>query len=568
MSNRELKIRLTGDNSGIKAAAAESVESLKKVDTAAGGVGQAMGRARDATGKFTAGVKEAGEAGEAAGKRGSMSFTELASAISVVKQGFGPLISLAHEYGAAMEAAAAKRREITKSFTDERDRLRGLATVMDTVANTEFTKKQSAFRAATGLTSNEALGYREGFQNAAAAFKGTRISAAGHEAAELQGAKLSAVLGLPPEEMGEMMGNVVGFRDRTKMTDEEAAADVRSKAFGAEMLLQHGKGNPAVMTRQFNMTSASALNEDAMKGSFQTENQVATAVSIAAEKHDAQAAEMVKAALRVYRNFDDKQTKPLLEGAGVGREDTFESATRKIADFVGKEAAAGPAGTKTTDVLAKYIPEHLGREAVEVFANKVALFDERANYAKAFEGTAPSQAAIDKAEADADQGLQLRKAEEAKAQHEAQRGALDARMATLRAQANAENEDPTIGAPTGTMERWFGNQATRFTSFGLGDPERIRQEQRMAHILARRGRAVGLDMTPLVDDFPETAKADLQAMIDKITAAGGDPYRDLTKEQMEEFKKQTALLQAIAKAVTPAGTPPPMPLGRELPKRP
>jgi hypothetical protein len=564
MSDRELKIRLTGDNSGIKAAAAESVESLKKVDTAAGGVGQAMGRARDATGKFTAGVKEAGEAGEAAGKRGSMSFTELASAISVVKQGFGPLISLAHEYGAALEAAAAKRREITKSFTDERDRLRALATVMDTVANTDFTKKQSAFRAATGMTANEALSFREEFQNAGAQFKGTRISAAGHEAAELQGGKLSAILGLPPEQTGEMTGRVVGMRDRTKMTDEAAAADVRAKTYSASMILQHGSGRPSVLTNQFNMAAASALNEDAMKGAFQDPNQVATAVSIAAEKHDAQAAEMVKAALRVYRNFDDKDTKPLLEGAGVGRETSFEDATRKIADFVAKEAKAGPAGTKMTDVLAKYVPEHLGREAVEVFTNKVALFDERAAYAKQFEGTAPSQAVIDKATADADQGLQLRLAEEAKAKAMADRASLDARMETLRKQADAENESDAVGAPTGSMARWWGNQATRAMTGGLADPERVRQEQRMAHILARRGKSVGLDMTPLVDDFPETAKSDLQAMVAKIEAAGGDPYKDMVPilKDIAESNK------AIAKALIPGGTPPPMPLGRELPKRP
>jgi hypothetical protein len=546
---KDLTIRIKLDRAQAKAAAAEHVADAGKmtdasakqvaaqkqglVDVAAAaraatrderGRFQAIGATTKATTDLGHATTGAGEAFKKAGAEGSAAFGKVALNIGMMQAGMMQALQVAATLSRAMADVARRYRELTGDFTGQRDKLGELAGIMGVDADNQFTKSNQQFNKDVGFKPDEGLQFRLGLQNAGQQHKGSKLSEAEYAEFEVQAGQIAVARGVDPGVVGDLAGTLLGSKDRRGMGDK-ASEDAAGKLNSGMAILGAGKGNNAVLGRQFSMLASASLNEDSLQGVFQDSDEVATVISLFAEKHDAQAAEMAKAASRGLRDFDGK-AKELLKKAAINASTSWIEAMKQLAPVVLKEAT--DKGVKVEDVLRQNFDD-LTAEAIGIGINKGVTggaFANRAEVARANQGPGPAMDLIEKSRKT--ERVAQRVADAGVVVAEGEIGAANSRIQVLRSQAIEElTKDGGLGGTPAAM----ADVAMKIMTLGTADPVETRIKDREAVILSRRAKQAGMDVSPFeLNAFSLTTEGQdrtFNSTMDAISSKGGDPLKDL-----------------------------------------
>jgi hypothetical protein len=447
--------------------------------------------------------------------------------IAIAQEGFRLITGFLQGVGDAINKARDKSKQLTEGFAENRDQLGELAVLMGRQADNQFTLDIARYGKQTGLTQGESREFLTGLYNSGAQYEGKTISSEELSQYRVQAAKLSVARGLPqPGVVGDVAGGVLGFEDYSKYGGK-ASEVATGKLNSALAILGRGKGDNAVLARQFAMLSAASLNEDELKGTFQSSDEVATAISVAAEKHDAQAAEMVRAGIRGMRDFKGKPG-DLLRRAGVTPKTGTLESFGKIAPII--EAEAKRAGVNVEDQLREYFEDQLTREAVSVFINKGisggAIADRRAFGAQ---NAGPQAAEQTITGAEGLERVQRRKADAGVKFAEQERGAVNSRLEIIRKQALDEliRERQIDTTATNVTDYVYGK-----ATFGvLGQAEQRRIDTRSRDILNRRTpAAIRPKGGPQMRFTQESVEQAFNRQLDAIQNAGINPFQELSPD--------------------------------------
>lgn len=468
------------------------------------------------------------------GQESAMAGFKMQAAFSLASNALQSLVGFGRDFVQAMRDGHEKARAMTSVFGSDRDKLRELATVMGESPDNKFTLDNARYNVNTGFRFDEGLAFRSQFHNSGEQFKGRLMSDKAFGNYETSAGQLAAARGFDPSDTGELAGSLTGFRDRSKMGDSEAEGDALGKLNSGMMILGRGKGRNNVLLRQFSMASAAALNEDSQKGTFQDSDEVAAAISVMAEKHDAQAAEMVRASNRGLRAFDDKGAGPLLKRAGIGPKTSYVDALKRLAPIINEEAKAK--GINVDDALKPYFEDQLTREALGVGINRGVdggLFDDRAAFGKTQTGPAIARATI--ASHQGSETGQLRQAEASIELSKAQRGSEESKVEILRKQATSELiSEGKIDSQKAEIGKFLSGALT-LGMLPLDDQRQI--NRRVGSVLNRR-TPEGMQQLDggswLLD--PEKSADVYGARIDQIQQAGGNPM-EYSKEVAEHLRE-------------------------------
>lgn len=445
------------------------------------------------------------------------------------------LVALATTYGQAATEAGERSRALTATFVSEREQLGEMATLLGRPNDNKFALEMARFNVTTGMRPGERNAFLTELLNSGAQYKGSRISEKEFGEFAKQSAALTTALGFDPGQTGNLAGTVLGFQDFSKFGDR-ASEEALGKLSSGFQILGHGKGAPGVMARQFAMLTSASLSEDAMRGTFTGEkgsDEAAIALSIAAEKHDAQAAELVKMATRGLRDFDDEKTGPLLAKAGIKPSTGFIAAIEQLAPVIEEEARA--TGDKTEDVLRKRFADVGTAEALAVFLNKGAYeggFEERRQFAKGVQGPDVAMRTIG--------GFQEgevfgnRQADALNDLEQAERGSKNTKLDIIRKHALSSLGRQGKIDTTGAIFKDYLVGAAGFGTLGSGEQVRIDEE---AQRLIKKTTPKGAEAAPWSDllNFTPTAREDdLNRAIGRSEAAGGDPMHDIAKILLEQ----------------------------------
>lgn len=458
------------------------------------------------------------------------------------------LTALAYTYGRAATEAGERSRALTATFVSEREQLGEMATLLGRPNDNKFALEMARFNVTTGMRPGERNAFLTELLNSGAQFKGSKISEKEFGEFAQQSAALTTALGFDPGQTGNLAGTVLGFQDFSKFGDR-ASEEALGKLSSGFQILGHGKGAPGVMARQFAMLTSASLSEDEMRGTFtgdKASDEAAIALSIAAEKHDAQAAELVKIATRGLRAFDDEKTGPLLAKAGIKPSTGFIAAVEQLAPVIEQEAASIPGG-KTEDVLRKKFADVGTAEALAVFLNKGVFeggFAERRQFAEGVQGPGKAMETIGKFQQD--QVFGNRQADALNALDQAERGSKNSKLDIIRKQALASLGKQGKVDTTGAIFKDYLVGATAFGALGSGEQVRIDEE---AQRLIRQTTPKGAAAAPWSDIFnvtPTAREEDLNRAIGRSEAAGGDPMHDIAKILLQQnglLKEQNDLMK-------------------------
>ena len=539
MSDNEYKIDITGDPAGLKQAGKQSKDELKGIQGAADdaldkiyGIGQAG--------------KKTGDALEETGKRGKRSLLDLQAAVSLVTQGLNMARQAAALAADGIQKAAEKQKGNVKGVIDEQNRLREVATLLGVRANSKFAIDQQKFNVSTAMTPEEGLGFRTQFLNSGVQFKGSSITNKEFEQFEQQAASLAAAKGFDPEQAGDFAGTVLGFKDRSGMGDK-GSEDALGKFNSGLSIVGAGKGRTSVLMNQLSMLSSAALNEDQIKGVFQDSDEVATVISVAAEKHDAQAAEMGKAAIRAIRS-DDRKVAELRAKAGITSKTPFIESMKRIQPYIEADAKAN--GDKISDALGRIFESDIEKDALEVFLNKGVsggIFDARAEFAKGVQGEKPALDEIANFQSAPDEAGVQRIAEGRKRLAEMQAGQAGVTAQALRGQAQAEMQSSGFFDSSNQMYVSIRDKI----GLGLRDTTHDTENIYLANILKRRAAAGGMDLdtSGITGSYKrENQDAAINAAMEQMTKAGINPAQDSPQAQAlnAHLERMNATLDKMA----------------------
>jgi hypothetical protein len=543
MPDSVFKVGFDGDTVGIQAAGTRAKRVIKDVHSA---------------------TKETNDSLRSVGTTGGNAFGEVASTVVKATTAMGIGLRMLAQYKEAAEKTFNAAQQKARGFMDQRDRLGELATAMGQRPNTTFTLQNQKFNAETALTFDQGLDYRMQFQNSGAAYKGRTMSDKEFDEYEKQAAMIGKQRGSMKEgaaSFGDLTGTLAGIRDRSGEGDQASEGAISDLSSGMA-ILGRGKGRNSVLVNQASMLMAAGYNQDEFKGMFSKPTDVFALISIAAEKHDAQANEMAQAAFRALHSNDEK-VKALKAKAGVkGDTPLIESLTR-IGPILEKEAK--DEGITLQEKLANTFDSILERDAIGVYLNKgvsgggfadrAAYGAENADSGKALADAASHQTAID-------EGAAPIMAEQ---QHELQKqaqGSQEALLAQVRTQAK-QVRDAQLHNNT---PRQFA-EMLNFTTTSYD-----RENLEMAKILQERGKAVGMDAFDLgltkhrylgnsprndVSEqglqavTPEGQEGLLREAMTRIAKKGGNPLGD---GQIDPAL--VALLQSIDTGIKALAKPP------------
>lgn len=502
---------------GIKEALNET-QSAEKGKQAA--IGQTAGKARDATGRFVAGNREVGDTGAAA-------WTKIGIGIDLATKGVHLGVAALNLYGQAAQDALARFKQLSQGFASSRDQLRELATIQGVAGDDKFTLRNAAFNTKARFNPEEGLQFRLQFGNSGQQFKGRNMSDAAYNDYEQQAAGLIAAKGFDPSTAGDLAGSLAGFKDRSKMGDKEASADALGKLNSGVSIIGAGKGRQSVLINQFSMAASAALNEDETLGNFQDSDEVAVAISLMAEKHDAAAAEMMRAATRGFRDFDGKAG-DLLKKALVNSKTKWIDAVKQLAPVIEKEAR--DKGVKVDDVLKEHFEDILTRDAISVAINRGVsggVIKAREDFSKTVQGSAIAQQTV--ADFGKSKTGMAREANAKVREAEAKRGAAGADIDTLRQQALAKLIDAREIDTTGAN---FNEYLDGKLGFGfLGTDKQSRIDAKVAAMLNVRSPNASIQQHGYLPVTAEGREASFNQQIGQITAAGGNPFQDFVRTQ-------------------------------------
>lgn len=462
----------------------------------------------------------AGEAAAAQKASAQASLTAWSTTAQALMTGFNKVLQVAQGIGEAIKAAADKSREFAKGFSDQRDSLGELATLMGRENNNDFALDMAKFNVKTRMKTEEGKAFLTELYNSGAQFEGRNISKDEFKQFTQQSGQLATALGFDKAQTGNLAGTVLGFSDFNRF-GEGASEAATAKLNSSLAILGHGKGRQPVLMNQMSMLGSAALNEDEMKGTFQDVDEVAAVISIAAEKHDAQAAELTKMASRGLRGFGpkDKQS-TLLKRAGIGPQTGFIKSLEQLAPVVLAEAQKK--GLKVEDVLRQNFEDEGTVDALAVFLNKGIYeggFQERAEFGAQNAGPRAAFGKIESFKQGEAGKLRLRDAQVELAK--AERGAKNSKLEILRREALGQLiHEGKIDSTNEKVAQYAAGAAT----FGLiGDTEQntidsvVQANLRARTPAEKRGFNMGLPLTH------EGREEMFNKQMDTITASGVDP---------------------------------------------
>lgn len=503
-------------------------------------------------------AKEAGQEIEEGGKRGAGGLLEMSAAVSLVETGLNKLVGIARTVRDTIAEAARINREMTKGFTEERERVAELAAVMGKPADNKFTMENAKFNKEVGMKPAEGLDFRLNFQNVGQQYAGKSISQDEFTQYEQQAGKMGVARGLAPGVAGDFFGSVLGFKDFSKLGDR-ASEEALATGNASIEVLKRGKGDNAILVKELAELNSSLLNEDSLKGAITDPNISAMLISTAAEKNPSEANTMTQAALRGLRDFNG-DAKPLLDKAGVTPAMNPIESLRKIQPIV--EAEAKEKGLNVDDVLKTYFKDHLTASGIGVFLNKGVsggIFKDREDLLAgkipgmpAISGQGPAMDVL-KGFDESERG-QLRKAEAGTKEAELDKGGKNSRMAILREQAIGEltKENQIDTTSSMLMDNLVWKPLTGFTI----DPREMAIEGRQGEIIRRRGKEAGVDIAPgplMGYHSVEGMNENFGGAMDKIAAAGGNPLGDKLDKNTKAVEANTEEMKAQRR---PAPQPP------------
>lgn len=529
-----------------------------KTDTAVEASRRRAQAAIDAYYKSTQAAKEEKKAHEDAGNAGLSSFSKMGVAAAAAQVAFQGVLKVVNSIGAAVTDAGERSKRLTSQFGDERDQLRELATLMGRTADSKFAIEMARFGAKTGMTSGERTGFLTEFMNAGAQFEGKTIAGGEFRQFAEQAAALSLAKGIRPEQAGDVAGGILGLTNFDKFggqASEQALAQMNMTL----ATLGRGKGDNAVLARQFSMLASASLSEDKLQGAFQRPEEVAAVISVAAEKSAPQAAELAKMAGRGLRDFDN----PLIKRSGVTPTDSFIQAFTKINAQVSQEVQARQAktpGFKVEDLLRENIKDEGTIDAFNVFLNKGVAgggFADRLAFAQQNAGVDVAGGVLQDFFGTDTGRRRLRQQELAASQ--AAQGAKRSQLDLVRLEAARGLIDR---GELNTNASGIKDYLIDATSFRLlGSAEQLRIDEETQRLLMARSPA-GTKAAPFSDMFNVTPLAredDLMRRMARITEAGGDPTRASgeTIQVLKEIRDAVQMRKDAAAVVPPPRMPGP-----------
>lgn len=540
-----------------------TTDGAKAATTVVSNAARSQVEASRAVGKA---ATEAGGAIREAGQAGAAGLLEMSAAVELVENGLNKLVGIARTVRDTIQEAARISRDMTKGFTDERERVAELAAVMGKPADNKFTLENANFNKEVGFRPGEGLDFRENFQNVGQQYAGKTISQKEFAEYEKQAGKMGLARKLEPGVAGDFFGSVLGFKDFSKFGDK-ASEEALATGNASIEVLKRGKGDNATLVKQLSELNSSLLNEDSLKGAITDPNISAMLISAAAEKNPAEASQMTQSALRGLRDFGG-DAKPLLDKAGVTPAMDPITSLRRIQPVV--EAEAKAKGLTNDDVLKTYFKDHLTQSGIGVFLNKGVsggIFKDRedllAGKIPGMPAITGQKAAMDVLEGfDASERGQLRKAEAGTKETELGKGGANSRLAILREQATDElkKEGAIDTTSSMLMDNFVWKPLTGFTI----DPREMSIEARQGEIIRRRGKAAGVDIPagPLMGYHSvEGMNENFNAAMDKIAAGGGNPLADLAAKieantkVVEQNTKEMQAARMKPGQVQPVGPP-------------
>lgn len=554
MADKELDIKINLNISDAKAAAEVMKSEMAKVALAAEkfawekeqaekkAADRAIAEARREAREREKAAVQAAAAQEKAAVQGVQRAGELGTAIRHAAAqfvGFQGAQAIVSAVSGAFQAARDRSAELARQVIDTRDALREIAAIKGVKSDTKLALKDAEFQAATGLRADESIAFQTAFQGSGAQFIGKTISEGAGEQFERDAAALAAKNGLNADVAGDLAGSLIGFTDfkaaaaRTGQSEGDVALGQLNRGLG---ILGRGKGRNSVLANQLSMLAASMVNEDEMKGVFSNIEEAAVAISVGAEKHDAQAFEIVRTFNRATTEFDGEQGETLKAAGLDANTKPFERA-RKLAEFLQREAV--DKGAKPEAYLAGHgFTRMEDRDAIMTFINRGVeggVIADRLAYAGELGGANEARADIKRFQEDPEGPGAVRVAEAQRRAAELRAGVDKANQEALRQQAVARLTDrKEIDTTAANAEEAFFDKTSPAILLGLSPGYREEKiDAEMQRILRERAAANGVhpdrirgqsgEHGGLMAGSEEAQTDRIKSMMAGLSAAGVNP---------------------------------------------
>ncbi len=393
---------------------------------------------------------------------------------------------VAAAFGQAAEAAAVKMKAVSDKFSGTRDSVRELANLQGKQAgDPAFLRDFAQFNRETGMRRDESIAFQSQLLNSGAQFvgdeAGKNIGVAESREFARQAAALSVARGANPDVAGDLAGRILGTTDFKKFGDQ--GSEVALGRFNAPLaILDAGVGKSAQLMNQYNMLLGTAFNEDEAKGAFSDVEEMATVISVQAQKSVGRSFTGVRAAMKGVRDFDN----PLIKKAGITPKTKFQDAIRMLAPVVQAEADARGDGSKPIDILNEYFEDDLTAEGIgtqiEQGVNQ-RLYDKRAEVGRRARGPEAGLAKI--AEFRKTGTFLNREADAFNEQVDIEKGIVSADVDILRKQSIGElRRDKKLDTTGSEMQKYLQGKL----AFGLvPDRDRSMVDSHVLGMLSRRG---------------------------------------------------------------------------------
>jgi hypothetical protein len=362
-------------------------------------------------------------------------------------------------------------------------------------ANTKEALAAAALQAQTGLNDQEQQQFRQGFLGSGIQFKGVKISDQEFEKFDIMSARLAAVLKVDPMLIGQLAGATLGAKDYKKAAAATPGSTEAGLAMGDLFRdiqgVMRGRGENRELVRQMQELITMSVDEDALKGVFQSTRDAAKLLSAMAELRPGEAFTAAQQAIRGTRAFNEKKAKPFLQRAGVTLEDDFFAAVEKIRLEVDKEARATP-GANYQDILKRYFNQKSSAglfAAIARGAGPGGVFEDREKFMRSLEGEAPAAKFMQAAAADPTGALRQREVEQGQRLLQLRKGAR-----TLLADTIVKDFEVQARSSMGIAERWAGHLSDTIF-YGLSDTVLAKQQQMAAEQMAAIAAKHNIPMT-------------------------------------------------------------------------
>ncbi len=452
----------------------------------------------------------------------------------------------------AIDSSADKAKTVSEKYAGTQGSLRELANLQGRSLGGDFSRDFGKFNVATGMTPAESVNFQTQLLNSGAQYigegPGSNMDTGESREYTAQAAKLTLARGLTTDVAGDLAGRVLGLTDYKKHGTR--GSEVALGRLNAPLaILDAGVGRAAMLASQFSMLMGTAYSEDEAKGAFSSEEEMASVLSVQAQKNPGRAFTGVRAAMRGVRDFDN----PLIQKAGITPMTGFQDAIRMLAPVVEAEATAK--GVKPVDVLNEAFEDDLTAEGIgtqiEQGVNQ-GLYQKRADVGRLARGPEQALAKVAGYE-QTDESMRRRAVAEGELV-DIERGERTSKPDILRVQATNELRREGKLDTTGSEFKKFLSGSL---SFGmLPDLDRMNVDARAAEILNRRSpRGVpDLEFGGLFPTVSTEARTEaMNETMARTVGAGGDPMRDMVdvmKENNGLLRENNRLMQREPGGVT------------------